>query len=103
MGNMKRDLVDELPNELTNLLEPEKMLDLFELLDSDESGESSRDEFVDGVAHLALTTMPIETFQIIHLLRNERHHLLSLASDVEKVKNDLRLLLERLGTRVMRG
>lgn len=50
----------------------DKLVDLFEYIDIDGSGTLSKAEFIDGVVHLALTNVPVETIQIIQLLRFQR-------------------------------
>merc|ERR1712196_308717 len=59
----------KLPRELQDVLKPDKLVDLFEFLDVDGSGELSEVEFVEGVSHMALMHIPVETTQILQLLR----------------------------------
>merc|ERR1712032_90155 len=59
----------DLPPNLRNVIQKDKLLDLFEFMDMDASGEISETEFVDGVCALALSSVPIETTQTLQLLR----------------------------------
>merc|ERR1719414_2635651 len=49
-----------LPDDLKQILQPDKLMDLFQLLDVDNDGQIEADEFVDGVCQLALSTVPTE-------------------------------------------
>jgi hypothetical protein len=62
----------KMPQELRDIIQPDKLHDLFEFLDMDESGEIDSKEFVDGVCHLALSSVPVETTQILQLLRSQK-------------------------------
>jgi hypothetical protein len=61
-----------LPKELQLLIQPDKLADLFEFLDTDDSGEIDEDEFKAGIAHLALSSTAVETTQMLQLLRDSR-------------------------------
>jgi Ca2+-binding EF-hand superfamily protein len=87
--------LDGLPESLVNLLVPEKMVNLFELLDTDESGLISREEFCDGLANLALNEADLEITEIIHLLRSGRHHMCHLESRIKDIHAAVQHLLER--------
>merc|ERR1711953_910975 len=65
----------DLPNELRDILTPDKLVDLFDFLDLDGSGELSKIEFIDGVCHLALQNVPVETTQMLQLLRHQRRQI----------------------------
>jgi voltage-gated sodium channel len=58
-----------LPNDIKEFVEPTKLLEMFEFLDNDQSGEITKDEFVDGVCSLVVSAVPIETTQILQLTR----------------------------------
>mmetsp|Transcript_102889 Transcript_102889/g.300199 ORF Transcript_102889/g.300199 Transcript_102889/m.300199 type:complete len:632 (+) Transcript_102889:81-1976(+) len=62
----------QIPVELQDIINPARMLDLFEALDSDSSGDLSEPEFVDGLCYVALADIPRETMQMLHLLRSLR-------------------------------
>jgi hypothetical protein len=73
-GQLQIEEVDELcklplPRELKLIMAKERMHDLFRCLDADETGNISMDEFVKGVCHIALSEVPIETTQILSMLR----------------------------------
>jgi len=57
------------PQELAKTIQTDKLVDLFEFLDIDDNNQIDRKEFVDGVCHLALSSVPIETTQILQMLR----------------------------------
>merc|ERR1712060_822964 len=77
IGNMSLNL----PFELKKILTPDKLVDLFDFLDLDGSGELSEVEFVDGVCHLALQNVPVETTQILQLLRHQRRQIGQLRNE----------------------
>jgi voltage-gated sodium channel len=57
------------PGDLKHVIHSDKLIDLFDFLDQDGSGHVDQHEFVDGVCHLALSRVPIETTQTLSLLR----------------------------------
>merc|ERR1712032_255218 len=62
-----------LPTEIQAVVQqPDKLLDMFEYLDTDNSGTVDKHEFIDGVGHLVLTSVPMELTQIIQLVRTTR-------------------------------
>ncbi|CAK0813456.1 unnamed protein product [Prorocentrum cordatum] len=73
--------LETLPDDLQKLLVSDNLVDLYEFLDSDGSGMVDREEFFDGVCHLALESVPIETTQTLQLLRSQ-HRALELIRDV---------------------
>lgn len=60
----------ELPDGIKDLVDPNRVLDVFDFLDTDQSGEINRVEFVEGICSIALSAVPIETTQILQLLRS---------------------------------
>jgi len=58
-----------LPDGIKEFVEPAKLLEMFGFLDNDQSGDITRDEFVDGVCSLVVSSVPIETTQILQLMR----------------------------------
>ena len=57
------------PADVKEIIRSEKLVDLFEFLDIDNSGTVNEDEFVQGVCHLAMSTVPVETTQTLNLLK----------------------------------
>lgn len=57
------------PADLVDIFKPESMLQLFDILDSDDSGECDEDEFVNGVMQMAMTDVPIEARQTLKHIR----------------------------------
>jgi len=58
------------PRALQDFVTEERMVDLFDAFDSDNSGRISEDEFIDGLCKLVLQDAPIETTQMLHMLRS---------------------------------
>jgi hypothetical protein len=58
-----------LPRELKEIMAKDRMRDLFKSLDTDGSGDVSMGEFVKGVCHIALSEVPIETTQMLSMMR----------------------------------
>lgn len=69
IGSVKYKI--RIPEELQGVLS-DRLIDLFEFIDADGSGMLNMQEFVDGVMHVALMNVPVETTQIIQLLRSNR-------------------------------
>jgi hypothetical protein len=59
----------DIPLELRDILEPERLTDFFEYLDADKSGEIDEEEFLDGIFQLVLQSVPLETIQTLEILR----------------------------------
>jgi len=72
-----------LPEPLLKILRPGNMVELFESLDEDGSGEVGELEFIDGILEAALSELPFEVQQQLKLLRIMLRKLSSLE---EKVK-----------------
>lgn len=62
----------KIPPELHDIVNPARMLDLFEALDVDNSGDLNEAEFVEGMCCVAVAEMPRETMQVLQLLRSLR-------------------------------
>merc|ERR1719245_592732 len=71
------------PAPLKDYISPASMLDLFDALDLDGSGELNEHEFTEGLSHLALTVVPIEQTQMLHLQRAARREILRTHDAVE--------------------
>jgi hypothetical protein len=61
--------VHRLPKELREIMRKDRMLDIFRCLDSDETGDVSKEEFIRGICHIAMSDIPFETTQILAMLR----------------------------------
>jgi Ca2+-binding EF-hand superfamily protein len=70
-----------LPDDIREIVEPHRLLEIFEFLDMDQSGTIEKDEFVDGVGSLAVSAVPIETTQILKLMRRTHHSVM----EIEKI------------------
>mmetsp|Transcript_95415 Transcript_95415/g.256214 ORF Transcript_95415/g.256214 Transcript_95415/m.256214 type:complete len:85 (-) Transcript_95415:24-278(-) len=64
-----RDL--DLPPELRKVLASGQIVDVCSYLDADRSGEIDEDEFVDGIFNLMLQSVPVETTQMLQMLRSQ--------------------------------
>jgi|ERR1712194_704290 len=69
------------PQDITEMVDPDHLVGMFEFLDKDKSGEVDKDEFVDGVCALALSSMSIEAMQTLQLLRSCHQMLLDSQPD----------------------
>ncbi|CAK0833477.1 unnamed protein product [Prorocentrum cordatum] len=67
-----------LPEDIREIVEPHRLLEIFEFLDMDQSGDIEIDEFVDGVCSLAVSAVPIETTQILQLIRRTHHSVMAM-------------------------
>lgn len=86
-GYLDRDEIAEevpVPIELMNILNPDTdaMMVLFDILDTDDSGKVDEEEFVEGVLHMAMTDVPVETQQMMKLLRLQRRKMDGLTDKV---------------------
>jgi hypothetical protein len=84
------------PEEIGVTVAAEQILDAFDFLDTDMSGELDCKEFVEGVLVLVLSAVPMETAQILHLTRLCFAMLVKTSAAVEK-------LTERPGRRSVRS
>jgi hypothetical protein len=73
-----------MPPELKEIVDEDKLKDLFGFLDLDGSGTVSLGEFVDGIMHLSLQTVPIETTQTLQLLRSQDTTIKQFNDDVDR-------------------
>jgi len=75
-GILTRDEIqnkqEDLPPALLELLGPNSMMELFEMLDEDGSGEVHENEFTEGLLKTAVSDVPMETQQMIKLMRINR-------------------------------
>merc|ERR1719329_652328 len=80
----------KLPPGLAEIVKPNEVLEFFEALDVDSSGELEEQEFVDGVVNLAMSDMPIATHQMLKLLRviQSRVAKLEKAATLDSVAGD---------------
>jgi hypothetical protein len=62
-----------MPDDIQDLVDPAKLVDLFGFLDTNMSGEISRSEFIHGIKSLVMSEVPIETTQILELSRHTHH------------------------------
>jgi voltage-gated sodium channel len=58
------------PKDVSAMTNPDHLVAMFEFLDEDKSGEVEKEEFVNGVSCLALSSMSIEAMQMLQLLRS---------------------------------
>merc|ERR1712064_238966 len=71
-GNLSKeqfsDAWGKLPQDFAPVTEGESITELFSVLDIDDSGALSKDEFVDGVINLALSDASLESLRHLRLL-----------------------------------
>eukprot|EP00932_Pfiesteria_piscicida_P019719 SRR837773.6546.p1 GENE.SRR837773.6546~~SRR837773.6546.p1 ORF type:complete len:414 (+),score=130.11 SRR837773.6546:183-1244(+) len=75
-----------IPKEVAKILDPEKVTDLeaiFDYLDFDGSRTIDEDEFVEGVCQLAFTHVPLETTQMLQMLKQQRIRFEMLSAQVQ--------------------
>ncbi|CAK0847184.1 unnamed protein product [Prorocentrum cordatum] len=64
------------PEDIKSYVDPSKLLDIFDFLDANQSGVIERQEFFEGICHLVVSSVPLETTQILQLVRKS-HDMLS--------------------------
>lgn len=73
-GNVSLDEIKaaatDLPEAIRPFIKDKDIVEIFELLDIDGSGEIGEREFVEGILQLTMSDIPIETFQMLRYLRN---------------------------------
>merc|ERR1712107_315952 len=74
------------PQPLQHIFKPEAVMNLFEFLDTSNSGEVDENDFVDGVVQMAMTEVPLESHQMLKLLKVNRRK-------VEHIQSMLRFLI----------
>jgi len=70
LDSMKAAYKKSLPADLRKILDSDQLVELYEYLDVDGSGAVDEKEFTDGIFTLVLQSVPIETTQMLHLLRS---------------------------------
>jgi hypothetical protein len=70
LDRMKAAYKKSLPADLRKILDSDQLVELYEYLDVDGSGAIDEKEFTDGIFTLVLQSIPIETTQMLHLLRS---------------------------------
>ncbi|CAK0891736.1 unnamed protein product, partial [Prorocentrum cordatum] len=70
LDNMKTAYKKSLPIDLRKILDSDQLVELYEYLDVDRSGAIDEKEFTDGIFTLMLQSIPIETTQMLHMLRS---------------------------------
>merc|ERR1712232_1246183 len=60
--------VDELPQDFMKMIDLDTVRELFEMLDVEQTGEVTKEEFIDGVLSLSLSEN-LENLQLLKLLR----------------------------------
>jgi len=63
----------KLPPEVLNLVPQEKFLELFDLLDLDDSGQVTEDEFVEGLEQLVVSNVSFKSLQRLRFLTHIRN------------------------------
>lgn len=71
LEDLEAATMKHLPADLREILESDHLIEVCEALDADGSGAIDETEFVDGVFSLVLKAVPIETTQILQLLRSQ--------------------------------
>jgi len=77
-----------LPECIKEFVAPDRLMDVFEYLDADQSGEIDKHEFVDGISSLAVSGVPIETTQILQLLRHTHEVLMDTRVIIGKMSGE---------------
>jgi len=67
--NAIRDGIN-VPRDLQDYVTEDRIVDLFDAFDGDGDGKLTEIEFIDGLSKLVLADVPVETMQILHLLRS---------------------------------
>merc|ERR1712194_964698 len=73
------------PKDVRSMIDPQHLMDMFQFLDKDGSGEIDKDEFIDGVCCLALSSLSVETMQTLQFLRSCHQMLISQHSHVKEL------------------
>jgi Ca2+-binding EF-hand superfamily protein len=73
------------PQEFSRIVSPETLLDLYEALDGDQSGQVDMKEFVEGIVSLALSEVPIETTKMLHHLRTQKGKIGNVEQQLENL------------------
>merc|ERR1719277_343214 len=71
LEDLEAATMKHLPADLRKILESDHLIEVCEALDADGSGAIDETEFIDGIFSLVLQTVPIETTQMLQLLRSQ--------------------------------
>jgi voltage-gated sodium channel len=78
-----------LPKEIALCLAPEQIIDTFDFLDADRDGQITSKEFVEGVLVLVLSSVSLETAQLLHLTRMSYSLMAQTSYSVKKIEDEL--------------
>jgi len=70
LDGMSAAFMKSLPADLNNILDSEQLVELYDYVDTDRSGGVDEVEFVNGIFSLMFHSVPMETTQMLHLLRS---------------------------------
>jgi len=73
------------PLDIQSYVDPYKLIDLFEFLDANQSGVIDRTEFFDGICALVVSSVPLETTQILQLARKSHNLLEDVCKNVARL------------------
>jgi hypothetical protein len=72
----------KIDRDLRKILHTDRLVEICDYLDSDRSGDIDQEEFIDGVFSLMLQSVPLETTQMLQLLRSNNEKLQRIQRDV---------------------
>jgi len=82
LQDMQEGGMKDLPRELREILQTDQIVEVCDYLDADRSGEIDEAEFTDGVFNLMLQSVPIETTQMLQMLRAQHDTLKDIQKDI---------------------
>merc|ERR1712032_231486 len=77
----------DVPEELSAFVTPEHLVSLFEVLDVDQTGGVEQGEFVNGLLKLMLSEVPVETLQMLRMMKSMRQKMSSVDVSLQEMYN----------------
>jgi len=93
----------EVPEELEPLVMMDSMVELFEILDIDNSGTVSQDEFIEGILSMHISEVPLQQVQMLQMIRAVRDKISCIEARISKTQVPTRVSEQKVSRSVGSG
>mmetsp|Transcript_97912 Transcript_97912/g.310535 ORF Transcript_97912/g.310535 Transcript_97912/m.310535 type:complete len:717 (-) Transcript_97912:185-2335(-) len=76
----------QVPEELAPLVMMDSMVELFEILDVDNSGTVSQDEFIEGILNMHISEVPLQQMQMLQMIRALRDNVCKIEAHLSTAR-----------------
>merc|ERR1719468_561781 len=78
-----------MPEEMQGCLTLGSVAELFEILDVDNSGLVTEEEFIEGIMNFCIFAAPVETIQMLKLIKMMRVEICQVSTDLVSLRSEL--------------